>query len=256
VRRRGGGDLSDAEDLSVHPGSLGGTVRIILVPLVALIGLLSVAASDAPMTTTTVVAEEQCDGSDLVLSQHDACSVTMISVTAEGTAPTLQVRLTTAAPEGAAPTGALLVWRSGDCGFIVNHDGGTTAGLGGSVPEAFLRVVCGESEKTCTVDLPINEELCEVTYEDETHLEIAPAVRDGNDIVLDLEFSGLLSEWAALHDSGALIEWSTGTVGPRISGDPVFAGPFAAGTCGTRTPCNDIGGDFIYGDRAHELPAD
>lgn len=223
--------------------------RGIVAASVALTG--ATAAGEAPVTTTTVVAEERCNGDDILLPEHDVCTVTMTSVTGGVAAPTLEVRVTTAAADRGVPTGAVLAWRAGDCGFVVDHDGGTGVGPAGSAPDALLTVSCGEPVRACTVDALGYTLNCRFTYEDETTVEIEPAVRDGEALVLDLAFVGNLAPWASYHDEGAQIGLGIAAVGPRASADRPVGTTLAAASCGTDTPCIDVVGDLVSGDRVH-----
>lgn len=221
-----------------------------LLPLFAMLcalGTLAMgpASTTESVTSSTVVGEEKCDGTDLVAGQHDACSWTMTTTTAEGQAPVLEVRLTTASNGDEFADGALVVWSSGDCAFYLDHDSGIGAD---EVVESgtTLLVGCGESTMTC-IEVAGTTAQCEFTHEDESHVDLDRGVREGRDLVWTLAFEDELAAWAPLHDRGSVLVAGTASVGPRLPGTYTFA----AGTCSVS--CFDVGGDFIYGLRNHTV---
>lgn len=205
------------------------------------------ASTDGSVTSSTVVGEERCDGTDLVAGQHDACSWTMTTTTADGQPPVLEVRLTTAGNGDEFADGALVVWSSGDCAFYLDHDSGI--GIDEVAPAGTqLRVGCGESTTTC-IEAAGNTLRCETTYQDESHVDLDRGVLQDRDLVWTLAFEGELADWAPLHDRGSVLAAGTAAVGPRAPGTETFA----AGICGVDVPCFDFGGDFIYGQRPHPV---
>lgn len=227
------------------------TVRRLLPLFVMLCALGAVAmapaSTDGSVTSSTVVGEERCDGTDLVAAEHDACSWTMTTTTAEAQPPVLEVRVTTAEPGDEVADGALVVWSSGDCAFYLDHDSGI--GIDDVAPSGTaLLVGCGDSTTSC-IGAAGNTVQCETTYEDESHVDLDRGVRDGRDLVWTLTFEDELAEWAGLHDPGSVLVAGTASVGPRVPGTYTLS----AGTCGTDTPCFDFGGDFIYGTSEHTV---
>ena len=222
-----------------------GRVSVLVVSLVALVGATATTGPQA-VTSSTVVGEESCDGSDLVAAEHDACAWTMTTTTEAGAPPVLEVRVTTADSGDEVADGAVVVWSSGDCAFHLDHDSGTGVDQL-APPETLLHVGCGEAERHCTVDVLGQTGDCEWVHEEETQVTLDLGARDGTDLVWTLTFDGDLSEWAGLHDRGSVLVGGTTSVGPRAPG----AYPFAGFTCGTDTPCVDFGGDFIFGTREH-----
>lgn len=223
--------------------------RVQLLLVSTALGALAMTSAPAedPVTTSTVVGEERCDGSDAVAEEHDACTWTMTTTTAEATPPSLELRLNTAAEGDEFADGALIVWSAGDCAFFLDHDSGIDAE---EVSESgtALMIGCGESTTEC-LGVAGNTAHCETTYEDESHISLERGVREGRDLVWALTFQDELAEWAPLHDRGRVLTPGTAAVGPRLPESYTLA----AFTCGTDTPCADIGGDFINGQKDHTV---
>lgn len=205
------------------------------------------ASVDDPVTTSTVVGEEPCDGSDAVAEEHDVCTWTMTTTTSEEAPPRLELRLNTATGGDEFADGALVVWSAGDCVFFLDHDSGMGAEevLGSGTA---LVVGCGESTTEC-IGVAGNTAHCETTYEDESHIGLERGVREGRDLVWALTFEHELAEWAPLHARGRVLRPGTAAVGPRLP----EGGTLAAFTCGTDTPCLDVVGDYISGQRDHTV---
>jgi hypothetical protein len=203
--------------------------------------------SEDPVTTSTVVGEERCDGSDVVAEEHDACAWTMTTTTAQATPPVLELRLTTAAEGDEFADGAIMVWSAGNCVFFLDHDSGIGAD---EVTESGtdLFVGCGDSTRQCT-EIAGTTVSCETTYESESHVVLDRGVRDGQDLVWTLTFEAELAEWAPAHDRGSVLSPGTAAVGPRLP----ESYPLAAFTCGTDTPCFDFVGDIISGRVDHTV---
>lgn len=203
------------------------------------------APAEDPITTSTVVGEERCDGSDVVAEEHDVCTWTMTTTTAEAAPPVVELRLTTAADGDEFADGALVVWSAGECAFFLDHDSGIGAD---DVAESgtALMIGCGESTTEC-IQIAGNTAHCETSYEDESHINLDPGVRDGRDLVWTLTFENELARWAPVHDRGRVLKPGTAAVGPRLPESYTLA----AFTCGTDTPCADLGGDFINGQTNH-----
>jgi membrane-bound inhibitor of C-type lysozyme len=203
--------------------------------------------SEDPVTTSTVVGEERCDGSDVVAEEHDACAWTMTTTTAQATPPVLEMRITTAAEGDEFADGAIVRWSAGNCAFFLDHDSGIGAD---QVTESGtdLFVSCGDSTKQC-IEIAGSSVSCETTYQRESHVVLDRGVRDGHDLVWTLTFEAELAEWAPAHDRGGVLNPGFAAVGPR----PPESYTLATFTCGNDTPCVDFAGDFISGRVNHTV---